>query len=688
MSNPRGAKKSRIEKQTPSRPESDGSSAARVGLLVPLGIFLLAFGLRLIYLFQIEAIPLFYSLAADSRSYDEWAQRIAAGDWLGQGVFYQAPLYPYFLGLLQFAFGHDLWLIRVIQIALGSFACVLLYWAGSSFFSRGAGIAAGLILSVYAPAIFFDALIQKTVLDLTLISLLLFLLGRAQQKAHWSQWLAIGAVLGLLGLSRENALVWALVLPIWIWLYFVERPPQGRLGWVAVFLTGLILVLLPVGLRNLKVGGEFTLTTSQLGPNFFIGNNPAADGTYISLRPGHGDPRYERQDATELAEQALGRSLSPGEVSSYWLQRSLEYIRSQPMDWLRLMARKWLILWNVRELEDADDFYLYQDWSWLLRVLGWVSHFGLLAPLAALGVVLTWREWRKLWLLYAMLATMALSVATFYLFGRYRYPMVPLLTLFAGAGLVEIYSLSLLKERRVSPLLAGAAALLLTATVVYWPLFDKPGPSAAAYNNLGNALAKQGRFAEAEKSYLQALRVEPDLEEAHFGLGNLFARQGKLDEARHYYQETLRIDPDFREAHNNLGNVLASQGDLENAVRHFRQALELGPDHSETHFNLANALAKQGHLEEATNHFQEAVKITPDFARAYLNLGLVEAAQGKLDRAVGHFQQALQIQPEFAEAHESLGQALSEKGRKDEAVKHYEEALQIMKSRREAGASK
>src|SRR5687768_13354729 len=63
-------------------------------------------------LWQIETIPLYYNLAGDGRTCDEWAQRIAAGDWLGSGVFYQAPLYPYFLAVLQFVFGHDLWLIR------------------------------------------------------------------------------------------------------------------------------------------------------------------------------------------------------------------------------------------------------------------------------------------------------------------------------------------------------------------------------------------------------------------------------------------------------------------------------------------------------------------------------------------------------------------------------------------------
>ena len=100
-----------------------------------------------------------------------------------------------------------------------------------------------------------------------------------------------------------------------------------------------------------------------------------------------------------------------------------------------------MILWNVREVEDADDFYLYQRWSWLLRILGWLNHFGMLAPLAAMGVVMTWRQWRQLWLLYFLLGTLAFSVALFYVFARYRLPLVPLLAIFAGAGLVEGFTL-------------------------------------------------------------------------------------------------------------------------------------------------------------------------------------------------------------------------------------------------------
>ncbi|TMA08855.1 MAG: tetratricopeptide repeat protein [Deltaproteobacteria bacterium] len=678
-SNPRSAKKPGIEKAKPSVCDARAGHWPRGDTAVSLTIFLLAFAIRLVYLFQIEGAPLFYHLASDGRSYDEWARQIAAGHWLGQGVFYQAPLYPYFLGLLQIALGHNLWSIRIVQIALGSASCVLLYWAGKLFFSRAAGVAAGLILSLYAPAIFFDGLIQKTVLDLFLITLLLFLLSRTQPRFHWSYWVGIGAVLGLLGLTRENALIWGPVVPLWIWLHFSADRPRNRLRWIVLFLLGLVLVLFPVGLRNLIVDGEFTLTTAQLGPNFFIGNNPEADGTYAPLRAGHGDPQFERRDATELAERALGRSLSPGEVSGYWLRRSWDYIGSRPIDWLRLLGKKWLIAWNVRELEDAEDFYLYQGWSWLLSILGYVNHFGVLAPLAAVGVMLTWGQWRKLWLLYGLLATLVFSVALFYVFGRYRFSMVPLLTLFAGVGLVEGFAVY--RDRAVRRGLACVAALALTAAMVYLPVAGKAAPSATGYVNVSNALADQGRISEAIESLRQALLVRPTYGLAHYNLGNLLASQGKLDEAKYHFEEAIRINPGYAEAHNNLANVLAMQGELKEAIQHFRRALELGLAVGEIHYNLGIALVREGDLTEAAKHFQEAIEINPSYAEAYHNLGRIEATQGDLDRAMEHFRQALRIQPRFAEAHESLGHALAQRGNKEEAVQHYQEALRIMRAR-------
>ena len=78
--------------------------------------------------------------------------------------------------------------------------------------------------------------------------------------------------------------------------------------------------------------------------------------------------------------------------------------------------------------------------------------------------------------------------------------------------------------------------------------------------NLGNALRKQGKLAEAIASFQQALRLKPDLAEAGNNLGLALQDQGKLGEAITAYQQAVRLKPDYAEAYNNLGNALKEQG--------------------------------------------------------------------------------------------------------------------------------
>jgi tetratricopeptide (TPR) repeat protein len=660
-----------------------GVPALRTDLFWSGVIFSAAFVARLFYLFQIQSIPLFYNLPGDAREYHAWGQRIAAGDWLGSGVFYQAPLYPYFLGVLQAILGDDLWLIRLVQIALGAVSCVFIFRAGRDWFSREAGVASGLILSCYAPALFFDALIEKSVLDLFLLSLLLMLLGRMLRQENSRLWLAVGATLGLLGLARENALVLSVVLLFWIGFYFSERSVRSRLRMAGMFVAGLLLVLVPVGLRNLSVGGEFKLTTSQLGPNFFIGNNPGADGTYESVKHTIGAPQLEGGDAARLAQRALGRELTPGEVSDYWLHRSLDYIRSQPVHWLRLLVKKWLMVWNAREVEDSDDFYINRQWSGLLWALGWISHFGVLAPLAALGALLTVSHWRKLWLLHAMITVLALSVAIFYVFGRYRYPLAPLLVLFAGAGIVGLPGLFRKNERQ--PLLAAAAVIVLTVVIVNWPIYGISGSWPGGYNNLSNAYYKQGRIKEAVDNALKAVQLQPDFGVAHYNLGNLYAAQGKFALAKQHFEEAVRLLPNYAEARSNLGQLLAEQGDLEAGIAQFRKSIELNPKITRAYLNLGVALAKQGNLQAAVEPLKRVTQLARNHVEAHFYLGSVYAALGRYNEAAGSFHDVLRLQGDNAAAHQSLAEVLSLQGKKEEADHHYRTAMGLMKAPAKSG---
>jgi len=119
-----------------------------------------------------------------------------------------------------------------------------------------------------------------------------------------------------------------------------------------------------------------------------------------------------------------------------------------------------------------------------------------------------------------------------------------------------------------------------------------------ARNNLGAALSRRGRPAEAVPHLAEALRLRPAYADALFNMGVALAQQGLFDEARRYYEGALSLRPDWPEAHNNLGIALAEGGDPAAAVGRFQEALRLDPTYGAARRNLETALkeleAKRG----------------------------------------------------------------------------------------------
>ncbi|MBI3265161.1 MAG: tetratricopeptide repeat protein [Acidobacteria bacterium] len=685
-------------------------------------VFGVALAVRLAHLWLIRRTPFFSVLLGDSAAYDTWARQLAGGDWVGREVFYQAPLYPYFLGVLYALIGPNLLAIRIIQAVIGSVSCVLVALAGRRLMSPQAGLVAGLVLAVYAPAIFADALIQKSVLDVFFVCLALWIVSHAIEEARLKPsaptdrarlkpgtmtvtrradrvddearrkvgattatrrelgkrgwWVALGIAVGFLSLTRENALVLVAVTALWLLLrrdWNVKR----RLAHAGVLFLGAALVLVPVAIRNQVVGGELALTTAQFGPNLFIGNNARSDGTYMSLRSGHGAPEYERQDATELAERALGRSLTPGEVSQYWTGRALAFVRSNPLAWLRLVGRKCMLLWNRAEIVDTESQATHEDWSPILRTLAPVTHFGTLVPLAVAGIWIAWPDRKRLSLLYTMLAAYAGSVVVFYVFARYRYPLVPMLVLPAAAGLVELGRfvrdrLGRAHDQRPAAggqwpvgnqkshwrLAAGYWPLIVAVAVFCnWPMVSDDLMRAVTEHNLATALQAEGRNDEASQHYRRAIALGPAYAPPHSNLGTLLRAEGRVDDAIDEYRRALEIQPDYRSARYNLANALLARGRADEAANEFRRVLDGDPQRVDALNNLGIALATAGRLQEAIEAFHRAQAADPTSAQAHYNLAMVMVDLGDVDRAIVELQEALRLKLDFADARQNLALA-------------------------------
>lgn len=608
-------------------------------------IFFVALLLRAIVLFELSQTPFFSALIGDSMGYHVWAAEIANGDWLGSEVFYQAPLYPYLLGILYAVFGPDALWAKLAQIVLEAFTCALLAGAGARFFgSARVGILSGTIACLYAPAIFFTTIVQKATLGFFLTAVVLNLLSRLFQTIRSPRLLVLlGVSLGLLVLTRENALVFILVIVPWLAVNYRHVPWQTLTRWIALLLLGVSIPLASVGLRNYMVGGEFALTTSQFGTNFFIGNNANSKGFYLPLRLDRGNVEYERNDAVAMAESVAGRKLSPREVSEFWTAEALEYISTHPIDWLGLMARKTLLVWNRVEASDSEDITAYGHFSWLLGALSRVFHFGTMVPLTAAGIWLTRRRWRELGLLYLMLATYAASLTLFFLFARYRVPLIPLVLIFASAGAIELRALVGSRTRRdqfQTGLVIATAALLANLS-----LTDTRSQLAATYKNFGAAMIDAGKFPEAVEYLGKSLSYRPDVTVTLRGMAESLADLGRLPESRRYFERILQLDPDHFIAHIGLGRLDLMQGRSEDGVRMLKRATQLAPSDSQPYYFLGMHFVEKQDFRRAIPWLRGAANRETKTDMARLSLAMVLYRIGDVSGAGTETSRILQHDP-------------------------------------------
>lgn len=575
-----------------------------------LAVFLVAFAVRLVYLLQIRSNPFFSHPIVEARMYDEWARAIAGGDLLGGGAFNQAPLYPYLLGLFYRLFGQDYLLARLAQITLGAANCCLVCALGRAVFRPRVGLLAGLIMAVYGTLVLHDAELIRPTLVIFFSSASLLALLRAARRPAPLRWAAAGLLLGLTAIAWETILLFVPAALLWMWLALRGRSrPAAVLASGGALCVGLALAVLPVTARNYRVSGDFVLISAWGGLNFYLGNNPNADVT-TALQPGE-----EWDKLVELPVRAAGVT-RPSERSRWFYREALSFVREEPLAWAGLLGRKLLLFWNAAEWDPNNDLSYYRSQSPLLRLLyrpdlPVVIPFGLIGPLALLGVILLPRgsDGARL-LLFFVLASL-LSLVLFHVRARYRLPAVPALILCAAWAIdrcVAGFRGAWPRRARVAAL-SGWLALTALVNADFFSL--RAATPFPLHTTLGKVHLADGRLDLADGAFQEAVRRNPDDLDALVNLGVLRERQGRGAEALGYFLDALRVRPDSALVHNDLGVWHHARGRSGEALAALRKAVALDPAYADAHYNLGVALLGLGRLDEAAQAFVRALELEP-----------------------------------------------------------------------------
>lgn len=239
---------------------------------------------------------------------------------------------------------------------------------------------------------------------------------------------------------------------------------------------------------------------------------------------------------------------------------------------------------------------------------------------------------------------------------------------------------------------------------------------AESLYGFGTLLAKEGHYADAEKTLRQTLElqrtlygtVHPTIALTLKDLARTMADDGRLNDAIPMMQQAVAMQrqlrgnephPDLAEVLNDMGLLYYEHGDLDKAEQFYRESLAmnrrlLGEKHPQIATGLENVamtLQDKGDLAGAEALYRQSLAMRrellgsghPDYGRTLANLALLQNDRGDRDEALTNMREVLAIyrkvypadHPETARVLNIIGSWLTRAGQYSDADRYLEEGL-------------
>ena len=194
-------------------------------------------------------------------------------------------------------------------------------------------------------------------LSITLSLIIILSLLNKDQLQYKKDWLILGILLGLGILLDGKFLFVSLFLSI---LLFVKKQQPKK---ILTAILGILIILSLNGVRNKTTSGEWIFLSTQSGLSFYSGNNPDASGIYEHLK--FLRPNHTGQDADQkiIPEMILDKQLSDKEVSVFWKQKGVDFIKNNPARFTKLLGKKFILFFRDTERAYDLDLILQRNWK-------------------------------------------------------------------------------------------------------------------------------------------------------------------------------------------------------------------------------------------------------------------------------------------------------------------------------------
>src|SRR5262245_436436 len=168
---------------------------------------------------------------------------------------------------------------------------------------------------------------------------------------------------------------------------------------------------------------------------------------------------------------------------------------------------------------------------------------------------------------------------------------------------------------------------------------------ADTHRDLAGVKLQQGEPEAAIAEYRRSLALNPDEPETYLGMAEAYRRKGLLNDTEQTLREALRLDPEHQEARLALGVTFLQMQRWDDAAAEFQRLADdptfIRP--SRARVTLGWAHYKSGKLDQAKADFERALGSDRSNYVAHLDLGIVLYDRDELVEAIRHFEECVKI---------------------------------------------
>lgn len=145
------------------------------------------------------------------------------------------------------------------------------------------------------------------------------------------------------------------------------------------------------------------------------------------------------------------------------------------------------------------------------------------------------------------------------------------------------------------------------------------------------SLARDLKWADAERRYLEVLSVDPRSAEAYQGLGQIYLRQRLFPQAKETLEFVIKMKRADDATYGALAEIAEAEGQASQAETYLQKAIEASPKNAHRHAELVTWCMAHGQAEKAVASARRAMELEPGSAK-YVELAL-EVALARKDAA-------------------------------------------------------